>query len=62
MLFRSPANHFPKWFAGMSNAQIHIYPGTQHAFFNDTRPEAYDEAAAKLSWERTVTFFQTHLA
>jgi carboxymethylenebutenolidase len=54
--------HFPKWFAGMSNAEIHIYPGTQHAFFNDTRPEAYDQAAAKLSWERTVAFLRTHLA
>jgi carboxymethylenebutenolidase len=54
--------HFPKWFAGMSNAEIHIYPGTQHAFFNDTRPAAYDEAAAKLSWERTVAFLRTQLA
>lgn len=54
--------HFPKWFEGMSNAQVHIYWGTQHAFFNDTRPENYDEAAAKLSWERTVAFFGEHLA
>jgi carboxymethylenebutenolidase len=54
--------HFPKWFEGMSNAQIHIYPGTQHAFFNDTRPEGYDEAAAELSWDRTVAFFREHLA
>jgi len=56
-----PAN-FPKWFEGMSNAEIHIYPGTQHAFFNDTRPESYDEAAAQLSWDRTVTFLRDHLA
>jgi carboxymethylenebutenolidase len=54
--------HFPKWFEGMSNVQIHIYPGTQHAFFNDTRPEAYDEAAANLSWDRTVTFLRESLA
>jgi carboxymethylenebutenolidase len=53
--------HFPKWFEGMSNAQIHIYPGTQHAFFNDTRAGSYDEAAAQLSWERTVAFFRKHL-
>jgi carboxymethylenebutenolidase len=53
---------FPKWFAGMSNAEIHIYWGTQHAFFNDTRPERYDEAAANLSWDRTVAFFREHLA
>jgi carboxymethylenebutenolidase len=54
--------HFPRWFEGMSNAHIHIYPGTQHAFFNDTRPEAYDEAEATLSWDRTVAFFREHLA
>jgi len=54
--------HFPKWFDGMSNAEIHIYPGTQHAFFNDTRPGAYDDTAAKLSWDRTVAFFREHLA
>jgi carboxymethylenebutenolidase len=46
----------------MTNAQIHIYPGTQHAVFNDTRPEGYDEAAARLSWDRTVAFFREHLA
>jgi carboxymethylenebutenolidase len=54
--------HFPKWFAGMNNAQIHIYPGTPHGFFNDTRPSAYDEAAATLSWGRTVAFFRESLA
>ncbi|MBV8949241.1 MAG: dienelactone hydrolase family protein [Actinobacteria bacterium] len=50
--------YFPKWFAGMSNAEVHIYWGTQHAFFNDTRPESYDEAAATLSWDRTVEFLR----
>lgn len=54
--------HFPRWFEGMSNAAIHIYPGTQHAFFNDSRPEGYDEAAATLSWDRTVVFLRQHLA
>lgn len=54
--------HFPRWFRGMSNATIHIYPGTQHAFFNDTRPDLYDDAAARLSWERTISFFREHLA
>ena len=51
-----------RWFEGMDNAEIHIYPGTQHAFFNDTRPDLYDEAAATLSWDRTVAFFREHLA
>lgn len=54
--------HFPRWFEGMPNVEIHIYPGTQHAFFNDTRPEAYDAAAAALSWDRTVAFLRDHLS
>ena len=29
-----------------SDVEFHIYPGTDHAFFNDTRPEVYDPAAA----------------
>ena len=52
---------FPRWFTGMANVQLHVYPGTQHAFFNDTRPDLYDEAAAKLSWERTMRFFGEYL-
>lgn len=38
-----------------------IYPGTQHAFFNDDRREVYDEAAARDAWERTLRFFRQHL-
>ena len=30
--------------------QIHVYEGADHAFFNDTRPEVYDQAAAKTAW------------
>ena len=41
--------------------EFHSYPGTKHAFFNDTRPEVHDRAAAELSWQRTVAFFQRHL-
>jgi carboxymethylenebutenolidase len=40
--------------------QAFIYPGTQHGFNNDTTPR-YDEAAAKLAWQRTVDFFNEHL-
>jgi carboxymethylenebutenolidase len=36
------------------------YPGTQHGFNNDTTPR-YDEAAAKLAWQRTLEFFNKHL-
>jgi carboxymethylenebutenolidase len=38
----------------------HIYPNTLHGFHNDTTPR-YDEAAAKLSWQRTLDFFNTQL-
>jgi carboxymethylenebutenolidase len=31
----------------------YIYPGTQHGFNNDTTPR-YDQAAAKLAWQRTI--------
>jgi carboxymethylenebutenolidase len=41
--------------------ELHRYPGTQHGFHNNSTPR-YDEAAANLSWERTVSFFRTHLA
>ncbi|HEY6468268.1 MAG TPA: dienelactone hydrolase family protein [Candidatus Dormibacteraeota bacterium] len=38
------------------------YEGADHAFFNDTRPEVFDEDAARLAWDRTRAFFRTHLA
>jgi carboxymethylenebutenolidase len=41
--------------------QMHMYPGTQHGFHNNSTPR-YHEAAAKLAWERTVAFFRKHLA
>lgn len=41
--------------------EFHAYPGTQHAFFNDTRPEVYVREAAELSFERTLAFFRKHL-
>jgi carboxymethylenebutenolidase len=41
--------------------EIHQYPGTQHGFHNNSTPR-YNEAAAKLSWERTVAFFKKNLA
>ena len=41
--------------------EIFIYPNTQHGFHNDTTPR-YDEAAAKLSWQRTLAHFRKHLA
>jgi carboxymethylenebutenolidase len=38
----------------------YIYENTQHGFHNDTTPR-YDEAAAKLAWQRTLDFFKEHL-
>ncbi len=46
--------------AGVSH-EAHVYPGTQHGFHNNSTPR-YNEAAAKLSWERTVAFFKKNLA
>jgi carboxymethylenebutenolidase len=40
--------------------QMHQYPGTQHGFHNNSTPR-YNEAAAKLSWERTVAHFRKNL-
>jgi carboxymethylenebutenolidase len=41
--------------------EIHMYPGTQHGFHNNSTPR-YEEKAAKLSWERTIAFFKKNLA
>lgn len=41
--------------------EVHIYAEAQHAFFNDSAPTRYNEAAAKLAWSRTVEFFKTTL-
>jgi carboxymethylenebutenolidase len=46
--------------AGKS-ADMHIYPGVDHAFFNDTRPEVYNEAAAQDAWRRVLDFFSKNL-
>ena len=38
----------------------HMYDAG-HAFMNDTRPQAYDAASAKLAWERTIAFLHAEL-
>ena len=40
--------------------EMHMYPGTQHGFHNNSTPR-YHEASAKLAWERTIAFFKKHL-
>ncbi len=37
------------------------YPGTQHAFFNDERPEVHDPQASEQAWTRTVALLREHL-
>ena len=41
--------------------ELHQYPGTQHAFHNDTAPTRYNEQAAKLAWQRSVDFLKSNL-
>lgn len=40
--------------------EIHRYEA-QHAFFNNQRPQVYNEEAAKQSWERTLAFLRQHI-
>ena len=55
---------WPAYEAALKEADIdyamHMYPGVNHGFHNDTTPR-YDEAAAKLAWERTISFFNETL-
>ncbi len=44
------------------SVETHIYPRTDHAFFNDTRPEVYNEEAATDAWRRVIEFFRKHLS
>lgn len=41
--------------------ELYIYEGAQHAFHNDTAPSRYNEAAAKLAWQRSLDFFGKYL-
>jgi carboxymethylenebutenolidase len=55
---------WPAYEAALKAAGVHYqaykYPGTQHGFNNDTTPR-YDEAAAKLAWQRTIALFNQTL-
>lgn len=44
------------------DATFHVYPGTHHAFFNDTRPDVYDSAASETAWQRTLALFRRVLS
>jgi carboxymethylenebutenolidase len=42
-------------------SEIHIYPGVDHAFFNDDNTAAYNKPAADDAWKRTLGFFKANL-
>ena len=41
--------------------EFHTYPQAQHAFFNNTRPDVYDAAAAADAWAKTIAFLRREL-
>ncbi len=43
------------------SVEVHIYPNVDHAFFNDDRPEVYNQNAAQDAWKRVIQFFARHL-
>src|SRR5438552_18573044 len=47
--------------AAGKKSEIHVYPGVDHAFFNDENKGAYDKTAAADAWRRTLSFFRTNL-
>ncbi len=55
---------WPKYEEALKAAGInytgYVYPGVEHGFNNDTTPR-YDEAAAKLAWQRTIDLFNKTL-
>jgi carboxymethylenebutenolidase len=47
--------------AGNKRYSLFIYPGTQHAFNNDTGAARYNKAASDLAFSRTLAFFKENL-
>jgi carboxymethylenebutenolidase len=45
-----------------NQVEVHVYPDVGHAFFNEDRPEVYDQESAELLWDRTVAFFRQKLS
>jgi carboxymethylenebutenolidase len=43
-------------------ADFTFFPGVEHAFLNDTRPDVYDAAAAEQAWDRMISFLRAELA
>ena len=57
-------NGWPAWEEALKASHVtyqgYVYEGANHGFHNDTTPR-YDEAAAKLAWQRTIDFFNKYL-
>ena len=55
---------WPEYEADLKAANVdyamHMYSNANHGFHNDSTGR-YDEANAKLAWERTLSFFNKHL-
>ncbi len=55
---------WPAFDAALTAAHVthegYVYKGANHGFHNDTTPR-YDEAAAKLAWQRTLDWFNKYL-
>jgi carboxymethylenebutenolidase len=55
---------WPAYDAALSSAHVthegYVYAGANHGFHNDTTPR-YDEAAAKLAWQRTLDWLNRYL-
>ncbi|MEV0002394.1 dienelactone hydrolase family protein [Micromonospora sp. NPDC050980] len=47
--------------AAGGTCQTFDYPGTAHAFFNEDRPEHFDQRAAATAWARTLELFRAKL-
>ncbi|TYB38954.1 dienelactone hydrolase family protein [Micromonospora sp. AP08] len=47
--------------AAGGTCQTYDYPGTAHAFFNEDRPEHFDQRAAATAWARTLELFRAKL-
>jgi carboxymethylenebutenolidase len=41
--------------------EFKVYPGTDHAFFNDTRPEVYNKDASDDAWNKVLELFRRNL-
>jgi carboxymethylenebutenolidase len=47
--------------AAGKQAEFYVYADAGHAFFNDTRPDAYSAARAREAWEKMLAFFRKNL-